>query len=171
MNPAHSFLTYREGSLEDIEQLQQLAVVSYGQYASVLTPEHWETMKNGFLNNEKFEALIRQSTVFVCCDGNRIVGMAYFIPHGNPFMVFEADWSYIRIVGIDPGYSGKGIARTLTAMCIAMGKQTGESIIALHTSEFMDAARHIYESLGFVKLREIDPIFGKRYWLYILRLK
>ncbi|MDX2173612.1 MAG: hypothetical protein SFY56_10845 [Bacteroidota bacterium] len=34
-------------------------------------------------------------------------------------------------------------------MCIAHAKQNNEKTIALHTSEFMDAARHIYEGLGF----------------------
>lgn len=40
----------------------------------------------------------------------------------------------------------------------------------LHTSEMMGAARHIYESLGFKKLREIEPRYGKKYWLYKLEL-
>jgi len=63
-----------------------------------------------------------------------------------------------------------GIAKTLTKMCMDHARQTKEKIIALHTSEFMDAARHIYENLGFKELKEIDPIYGKRYWIYILNL-
>lgn len=34
----------------------------------------------------------------------------------------------------------------------------------------MDAARHIYESLGFQVLKEIDQQLGKRYWLYKIDL-
>jgi uncharacterized protein (DUF1810 family) len=34
----------------------------------------------------------------------------------------------------------------------------------------MDAARHIYESLGFTILKEIPNRFGKRYWLYTLNI-
>ena len=49
-------------------------------------------------------------------------------------------------------------------------RQNGENIIALHTSEFMDTARHIYESVGFKVLKEIDQRLGKRYWLYKLDL-
>jgi ribosomal protein S18 acetylase RimI-like enzyme len=55
-------------------------------------------------------------------------------------------------------------------MCIDKAKQTKEKTIALHTSEFMDAARHIYESLGFKVLHEIAPRLGKKYWLYTLDL-
>jgi hypothetical protein len=40
----------------------------------------------------------------------------------------------------------------------------------LHTSEFQNAARHIYESMGFIKLMDLELMFGKQYYLYILRL-
>jgi ribosomal protein S18 acetylase RimI-like enzyme len=34
----------------------------------------------------------------------------------------------------------------------------------------MNDARHIYESIGFKKYKEIDPIYGMKYWLYKLEL-
>ena len=55
-------------------------------------------------------------------------------------------------------------------MCIDIANRNGEKTIALHTSEMMDKARHIYESLGFTILREIDQRLGKRYWLYTLEI-
>jgi len=51
-----------------------------------------------------------------------------------------------------------------------MTEELKEKTIALHTSEFMDAARHIYEGLGFIMVKEIPPRYGKRYWLYRLDL-
>lgn len=44
-------------------------------------------------------------------------------------------------------------------------------IVALHTSEMMAAARHIYEDLGFKEVREMNPRYGKKYFLYKLVLK
>lgn len=163
-------LHYREGTLADKEQLMQIAVAAYSPFAAVLAPEQWARM-DGFLHDEeKLIALINQSKCFACLDGDRIVGVAYFIPHGNPWDIFPAEWSYVRMVGVHPDYRGRGIARTLTAQCIAQARATGEKIIALHTSEYMDAARHVYESLGFRVLKEIEPRFGKRYWLYTIDL-
>jgi len=52
------------------------------------------------------------------------------------------DWSYIRFVTVDPSFGGQGIGRKLTTLCIDTARQN-ESVIALHTSELMDAARHI----------------------------
>ncbi|GAC1444158.1 MAG: hypothetical protein NVSMB63_13390 [Sediminibacterium sp.] len=96
--------------------------------------------------------------------------MAYLVPGGNPTPIYQADWCNIRMVGVHPLYSGQGIAKKLIQLCIQHARQSNEKIITLHTSEIMDAARHIYESLGFTKLREIDPIYGMRYWLYKLEL-
>lgn len=63
------------------------------------------------------------------------------MPSDNPTEIFDADWSYIRMVGVLPDYQGKGIAKQLTQFCIEYAKQSKEKVIALHTSEFMNAAR------------------------------
>jgi ribosomal protein S18 acetylase RimI-like enzyme len=163
-------LTYRRGSLEDMAQLKQLALLSYGQYADVLTPENWQIMRTNMDDDEKLKGLLEKSYCYVCTCNEKIVGMAHLVPSGNPWQFFEAGWGVIRMVGVDPEYTGRGIARQLTAMCIAKAKETNETTIALHTGEFMNAARYIYESLGFTIRREIDGYLGKRYWLYTLAI-
>jgi ribosomal protein S18 acetylase RimI-like enzyme len=166
----HPPLVYREGSLADREQVKALGLLSYGQFSEILGEEGWTKMKNGISDDDRWIGLLRDSKSFICLANDKIVGMAFIVPSGNPWQVFEAGWSYIRMVGVDPEFRGKGIAKELTRRCIEHAKTSGEKIIALHTSEFMDTARHIYESLGFKVLREIDPLFGKRYWLYLLEL-
>jgi ribosomal protein S18 acetylase RimI-like enzyme len=32
----------------------------------------------------------------------------------------------------------------------------------------MNAARSTYEKLGFNQVKELEKLFGKRYWLYLL---
>jgi ribosomal protein S18 acetylase RimI-like enzyme len=161
---------FRKATLKDSSQLTNLGLRSYGQYFHLLAPEEREKMKTNLSNEEKIVELLTYSTCFVCADEEKIIGMAHIVLSGNPWDIYPADWSYIRLVGVDPNYSGKGIAKTLTLMCIDFAKQNKEKIIALHTSEMMDAARHIYENAGFKILRELEPRFGKRYWLYTLSL-
>lgn len=100
-----------------------------------------------------------------------IVGMIYVLPHGNPTDIFPAEWSHIRMLGVHPNYIGKSIARQLIEMCLQQAHEWNEHTVALHTSEFMDAARHLYEGFGFSILKEIPPLFGKKYWLYTLALQ
>jgi len=161
-------LLYRQGSSNDLQQILDLGKVSYEQYSEILTPDNWERL-NSFLNNEKaFLELILQSYTLVCIDNDTIIGMAFLIPSGNPTDIYQADWCYIRMVGVHPNYAGQGIGKNMMKLCIDKAKEMNEKTIALHTSEFMDAARHIYKNLGFIKLKEIPPRFGKKYWLYTL---
>jgi ribosomal protein S18 acetylase RimI-like enzyme len=163
-------LVYRPAILDDIDQLILLGLISYGHQRQEYSSEAWDKMKSGISDQQRWIDLINKSKSFVCVDKDKIVGMAFLMPSGNAWDIFPAEWSYIRMVGVEPAYQGKGIAKTLTKMCIEAAKQNHEKIIALHTSEMMHAARHVYESLGFKILKEIEPRFGKRYWLYTLQL-
>lgn len=163
--------TYRRGTIKDLKKLQQVGINSYGQFQDVLTEENWNKLYTSLSSESFYTDLLSVSTCFVCEKGVEITGMAYLIPNGNPTELFDKDWSYIRMVGVHTDHAGKGIGKKLTQMCIDHAKETGEKIIALHTSEFMDAARHIYENLGFKKTKDLAPRLGKKYWLYQLDLE
>lgn len=162
-------LTYRQGTKDDLQGLKKLAIKSWTPFQKQLTDENWNSLKQTISKDKTYEELIDQSTCIVCvADNNNIIGMAFIVPNGNPTDIYLKEWSYIRFVSVDPDFGGKGIGRKLTTLCINNAKENGEKTIALHTSEIMDKARHIYESLGFKILREIDQRLGKRYWLYKL---
>jgi ribosomal protein S18 acetylase RimI-like enzyme len=161
---------YRIGTIRDKADLQKLGLISYGQFKDVLTPENWQKLQSFLTAEDSYSPLLKVSRCFVCEHAGEVVGMAFLIPNGNPTEVFRTEWSYIRMVGVNPKFAGKGIGKTLTQMCIDRAKETKEEIIALHTSEFMDAARHIYERLGFKRIKELEPRLGKRYWLYQLEI-
>lgn len=158
-------IKFREGNIEDKEQLKELAINSYGQFQKVLTEENWNKLYENLKAESSYTNILNIAKCFVCEIENEIIGVAYIVPSGNPTHIFENNWSYIRMVGVNPKYRGNGISKKLTQNCIDYATENGETIIALHTSEFMNAARHIYESLGFKKIKELKPIFGKRYWL------
>lgn len=161
---------YRIGTIKDKEKLQKLGLTSYGQFKEVLTEENWNKM-NAFLTAQNsYLDLLSKSKCFICETNAEIIGMAFLVSKGNPTGIFHTDWCYIRMVGVNPEYGGKGIGKKLTQMCIDSAKETKEKIIALHTSEFMDVARHIYESIGFEQTKELEPLYGKKYWLYKLEI-
>lgn len=161
-------IIYRTGLSNEKEFLKQLGILSYNQFSKILSPADWETM-NRFLNSDKmWDQLVNNSKIFVCEDNDNLIGMAYLVPSGYPTHIYPADWSYVRMVGVDPAYRGKGIAKRLTQLCVDYAKESNERIVGLHTSEKMDDARHIYESIGFKLYKEIDPIYGMRYFLYRL---
>ena len=164
-------VSYRQGTIDDLQGLKTLAIKSWTQFQKDLTDDNWNSLKHTISNDKTYEELIGQSTCFVSVTENdQIIGMAFIVPNGNATDIYLKEWSYIRFVSVDPEFGGQGIGRKLTIMCIDKAKESGEQTIALHTSEIMNNARHIYERLGFKILREIDQRLGKRYWLYKLDL-
>jgi len=161
----------RPGNIEDLEQLRMVALKSWAQFQEELTPENWQSLFNNLNNIETYTALLEKADCIVCETADKaIVGMAFLVPSGNATEIFEAEWCTIRFLTVDPEYGGKGLGSQLTERCIELAKSNNEQTIALHTSEMMNRARHIYERLGFTILKEIDPRFGKKYWLYTLDL-
>jgi len=161
---------FRNATISDIERLKLIGLNSFGNFKNQLTDDNWEKLKNYLTGENTYPELLSQSTGFVCEHANEVVGMAFLIPRGNPTDVFQEDWSYLRMVGVDADYSGKGLGRRLIEICIDHARTTGEKTIALHTAEFMDAARHLYEDMGFNKVKELPPRLGKKYFLYLLEI-
>lgn len=162
-------LTYRKANSSDFNQLKSLGKASYSEFSKVLTTENWNKMNSFLESDDNLTNLINQSTVFVCEKESDIIGMIYLVPSGNPTELFQYNWSYIRFLGVHTEFRGQGIGKKLTDLCIEYAKKTNETHMALHTSEFMDAARTIYEKRGFKKTKEIEYL-GKRYWIYLFEI-
>lgn len=163
--------TFRIGNLNDLNQIKDLTLNANMQYQNVLTKENVDTMDKNLSNVNTYKELFKTATCFVCENKSSIIGSAFLVPHGNPYKWFDAECSFIRLVAVHPKYEGNGIGKKLTQLCIDRAIETGENVITLHTSEFQNAARHIYESFGFIKIRDLDLVFGKKYYLYTLQLK
>ena len=161
---------YRIVEEKDIEALKALALVSYGRLKNEMSPENWIEMQSVLNSDQNFPVMVRNCFGFVCEENDQLLGMAFLVPHGNPTKIYSPDTSYVRMVGVHPDAGGRGIAQTLTQLCIDKAKETGEKMISLHSAEIMYAARHIYEKLGFKKIRLLDEHYGFKYWLYRLDL-
>ncbi len=162
-------LQYREADVNDLEGLHQLGKISYTEFSNVLSSENWNTLSAILESRENVLNLIEIGKVFICEIDSDIVGMIYFIPNGNPTELYESDWCYIRFLGVDPKYRGLGIGKELVNFCLTYAKKSGEKTIALHTSEFMNSARVMYEKIGFKRVREIERL-EKKYWVYTMEL-
>ncbi len=156
---------------KDVPALRDLGLASYGRLKNNLTPVNWEKMESVITSDQTFPVLVSSCYSFVCEENSRLLGMAFLVPSGNPTKIYSADTSYIRMVGVHPDADGRGIAQSLTTLCIDRAKETGEKTIMLHSAEIMYAARHIYEKSGFKKIRLLDEHYGLPYWLYQLDIE
>jgi ribosomal protein S18 acetylase RimI-like enzyme len=122
-------------------------------------------------SHKSYSNLLETSECIVCeNESKEVVGMAFLVPNGNPSEIYDEKWCHLRFVSVDPNYRGNGIGKKLTELCIESAIENKEQTMALHTSEIMGSARRIYEKMGFEILKEIEPRFGVRYWLYTFEL-
>jgi ribosomal protein S18 acetylase RimI-like enzyme len=164
-------MIYRIAGPNDIPALRELGLASYGTLKNHLTADNWKKMESVLLSDDTFPVLVNSCFAFVCEADSQLLGMAFLVPSGNPTKIYSSDTSYIRMVGVHPDAGGKGIAQTLTSLCIQKAKELSEKTIMLHSAEVMYAARHIYEKLGFKKIQILDEHYGLEYWLYQLDIE
>ncbi|MEJ5055933.1 GNAT family N-acetyltransferase [Sphingobacterium sp. MYb382] len=161
----------RNGSLADLRQIKELAIAVWTQFKDELTPENWTILHSTLVNEGTYVDLLMQSDCFVCVtDQNEVIGFAFLVASGNPTDIYSDEQAYIRFVTVSKNHGKRQVGQRLTEQCIRKARENGEKILALHTSEMMLAARHIYAKLEFQIVRELEPRLGKRYWLYELVL-
>lgn len=161
----------RQGHISDLSQIKTLAMTTWQQFENVLTEENWKTMSSGLRKDELYRDLLTNAQSFVCeNEAGHIIGMSFLVSSGNPTDIFNSEQCYIRFVTVSEQYKGLNLGQKLTEKCIDFARARGEKKIALHTSEIMNKARHIYEKLGFEIIKEIEPRYGKKYWLYEMNL-
>lgn len=100
----------------------------------------------------------RDAEVFVALVEGRIVGGITFVADStSPLSEWDdAAAAGIRMLAIVPEAQGKGLGRALTAYSIERARGLGKTCLLLHSTDFMQSAHRLYESMGFVRTPEID---------------
>ena len=164
-------MNFRTGNKNDLNQLKALGVTAWTQFKNILTKDHWNELNQSLNNLDTYSNLLEISECVICENEKKeVIGMAFLTPKGNPTEIYDKNWCHLRFVSVNPTYRGNKIGEILTKKCIEIAIKNNEQIMALHTSEIMESAIHIYEKIGFKILKEIQPRLGVRYWLYTLDL-
>jgi ribosomal protein S18 acetylase RimI-like enzyme len=94
-----------------------------------------------------------RTTILVAVEGGTIVGSATLElvsrveePEDPPLRPDEA---HIRMLGVDPAVRGRGVGTLLMATCERLALENGKTLMTLHTTERMVAARRMYERLDY----------------------
>lgn len=161
----------RKGNINDLASVKQLGQNTWKEFEKDLTTENWSKLSSLLSNDSLYKDLLQSTLSYVCeNETGEVSGMSFLVASGNPTEIYNKAQCYIRFVTVSEKYRGLKLGQKLTEKCIEFAKNSGEKKIALHTSEFMGNARYIYEKLGFKIIKEIEPRYGKKYWLYEMSL-
>ena len=100
----------------------------------------------------------KEAEVLVALGDAELVGCVTFVPdEASPWAeLLERGEAGVRMLAVDPGSQGRGTGRALLEACVARGTELGRSALVLHTTPWMAAAQHLYETRGFRRLAERD---------------
>lgn len=111
--------------------------------------------------------------VAVAPTGKLLGGVTYV---GGPEDPYSQDLrrgeSGMRMLGVEPAHQGRGIGRALTEACLKRARAAGHTGLVLYTASWMEAAWHLYESLGFYRVpdRDFTDVPGVRIMAYAIDL-
>ncbi len=89
--------------------------------------------------------------------GELLGGVTYVAGPDDPYSEELSEGEAgIRMLAVAPTAQGGGVGRALTAECVERARTAGRRRLVLHTGEWMPAAVHLYESLGFERRASID---------------
>jgi ribosomal protein S18 acetylase RimI-like enzyme len=97
----------------------------------------------------------KDSDILVAVEHDLVLGSVTFV--GDPASRWR-EWTepeevQFRLLAVDPAARGQGIGEALVHACV---ERAGDSPIIIHTTQWMEAARRMYERLGFVRRPDRD---------------
>lgn len=163
MLSSHFIRNYAES---DKEFVNRIILSAFDQYRDEYSD--WESFSARLCQMTENSS---QSEILVSERNGEIVGAVAYISANQPKPDFyPPDWPMIRMLVVDPSQTGLGIGRALTEACIQRAIRDKAPLIALHTSPIMRVALPLYLRMGFRHERDIPPIFGVPYALYVKKL-
>ena len=95
---------------------------------------------------------------YVAVTAGRIVGSVVFYDDVTleGWSNLPAGWAGFRALVVDPKARGAGVGRALVEHCLMRARETGASVLGIHTADVLSDAVRLYERLGFVRCPEHD---------------
>lgn len=157
----------------EFDALGQLMVGVYSSLENFPTPaeqpRYYELLANVGRFTEKPDTRV---LVAVSDDEELIGGVVYFgdMEHYGSGGIASTvrDASGIRLLAVDPRFRKSGAGKALTNACIQLARERGHLQVILHTTQAMQVAWRMYETLGFRRSEDLDfvqegfPVYGFR---------
>jgi ribosomal protein S18 acetylase RimI-like enzyme len=155
------------------EERAEAGRVTAGAYREFVRPgdEDWERYLGRIAD---VDDRAERTTVLVAVQDGRILGSLTLELAGRvrdeddeEFLPLAPGEAHIRMLGVDPGARGRGVARSMMQAAERIARDAGKREMTLNTTRRMAAARAMYERLGYERLD--DRIFPDGFVLLTYR--
>ncbi len=145
----------RDAIPEELTEIEELVKAAYREYRPLFPEKMWQA----WMDNVSQTVAAPAGRLIVAVAGGVIAGVVKFYPDASQSGMghWPEGVAAIRILAVSPAARGRGYGTRLTEECLRRAREEKVATIFLFTGEFMHAARHIYEKLGFQRAPEFDP--------------
>ena len=144
----------RRAAAHEIPEIEAVAVAAYAEYRTEVPAPVFDAYLDDL---RRLADHWRDAEVLVAEVEGSIAGSVLFYPDaGSEGLGLPSDWAGFRKLAVRPEMRGRGLGRVLTEACIAAALRRGVPTLAIHTTPFMQAARRMYEAIGFRRCPEFD---------------
>ncbi len=158
----------RSAVTADLPAVHRIVTAAYAEFEPWLTPANWARMTS---NIAKVVEPGAPGRLRIAQLGDQLAGTVTYLPPGpKDYQRVPPEWAVIRVLAVDPALRGRGVARALTADCLALALADHAPMVGLHTAEMMVAARALYEGAGFARHREFTHL-DLNFCIYLLHLR
>jgi ribosomal protein S18 acetylase RimI-like enzyme len=114
-----------------------------------------------------------RALVLVAVEDKQILGSATLeleerIPGGHERPPLAPGEAHLRMLGVHPDAQGRGVGRRIMDACVEEARRAGKTVMTLDTTEQMEVAVRMYESMGF--RRRPDLVFDDGFRLRFYEL-
>jgi ribosomal protein S18 acetylase RimI-like enzyme len=104
-------------------------------------------------------AVAATGDVFVAADQKRVIGAVALVPHRADLpSITRPQESQVLWLAVERPSRRSGVAAALMEKCADCAKRRGDAAIVLWTRPSMEAAKCLYEGLGYVRTPERDGV-------------
>ena len=148
-------LVVRNASRDELALASTIILDAYHEFRPIFPPERWDTVYARW--GDVWSPLLH-SEILVAVDNDRLLGVVIFYPNGSLSGQGEwpAGWAGMARLAVRPEHRRQGVGRALTEACIHRCRQRAIATLGLHTTDWMVAARALYERLRFTREPSLD---------------
>jgi ribosomal protein S18 acetylase RimI-like enzyme len=155
---------------DEYERAGEVTALAYSEFAP--GDSGWEEYRHRVAD---VASRADRALVLAAVEDGNILGTATLeldgrIPGGHERPPLAPGEAHLRMLGVHPEAQGRGIGRRIMEACIDAAREAGKSVMTLDTTERMEAAIHLYESMGFRRAPDLVFDDGFRLRFYELRL-
>jgi ribosomal protein S18 acetylase RimI-like enzyme len=134
----------------------ELTKRAYGEYAAIMEPSAWRALQGAIQSSLDDDTGVTRLVAEL--EGVVVGSAALYAPGAEAYgsLASRLPWPAVRLVAVDPAARGRGIAHLLVMECARRAQEAGANDLGLHTSQSMQAAKQLYQRMGFVRDPERD---------------